>query len=91
MLKIITLKEETFAVSRFLTLSAKVYVRKMFEYWSAAKVYVREFFKYWSSAKVYVPAILKIFPIFLIVDRMLKFSKIEWLEILDFFSEKTEN
>ena len=39
-----TLKEETFAVSRFLAKSAKVYSRKIFQKTSSAKVSSREIF-----------------------------------------------
>ena len=40
----ITLKEETFAVSRFLAKSAKVYSLEIFQKTSSAKVYSREIF-----------------------------------------------
>ena len=39
-----TLKEETFAVSRFLAKSAKVYSREIFQKTSSAKVSSREIF-----------------------------------------------
>ena len=54
-------QEETFAVSRFLAKSAKVYSHEIFQKSSSAKVYSREIFQKSSSAKVYFCRHLQIF------------------------------
>ena len=64
----ITLKEKTFierklrcfAVSRFLTLSAKFFVHKIVQNLSFAKVYAREIFQNYSYAKINVKKIEKL-------------------------------